>query len=754
LEFRPPKFLLRLFLFCMLIGTLPTLILGVFSYQKSSEIIEDKVAKGNMLNLEQTQLSVEQLLKTVEFSAIQFTNSSLVISSMDKELSPNQFQTVNSLIEGLHNLQSFEFRINDILLVSLNRGWVIDNSTEVFRLEQYTQTNLIDEYVNVEKTSFWATTNDGAQVHLVKNLPLNSLSPSGLIVIKFNNKEINKFLINNNDLGEVMILDHNGIVIAHSNSVNVGKDWRGVKELQSLFNTTDAVGDYRSRSNGDIGVTYRKSSYNGWIYVSISPVKLITKDSEVIKWYTYTACILIVLVTILLSWLVSRKMYSPISRLYSFLTEKQEVSTGERRYDELQYIGSQVHEMFDAKHRLTGIIEGQQRHVDELFIIKLYQGEIRAREIHDHMNEIAGARIWHHICVIAVQIDTLEGTRYGEKDEDLLLYVINNMVGEIVQASERLNPVVMHQTQVTLIGNLGLSEELFKQHINEIAAEIRSKVDEYLQLNVSVGISRFYSTVESAQGAYRDATEALKYTIRLGPGSIIHIVDAEPEGTILSHIPDEVRQDLLDAIKLADFARADLLLDTYLHDIFNEKVGHREYFIPLTSLLLDLMRMAQSIGGTIVSQQNGEKSLIDQLYTLKSIKEIELWFREYLIYPLIELFEKKRKYQYAKISDQMLAMIHEEAETDLTLDLCASRLGYHPDYIRGVFRKEVGENFSDYLSNYRLQLAKDMLVHTEMKIWEIAERLCYNNSQNFIRYFRKQVGITPGQYRENKLSKE
>lgn len=144
----------------------------------------------------------------------------------------------------------------------------------------------------------------------------------------------------------------------------------------------------------------------------------------------------------------------------------------------------------------------------------------------------------------------------------------------------------------------------------------------------------------------------------------------------------------------------------------------------------------------MLKMHDGEKSLIDQLYRMRTVKEIGQWFREALIYPMMELFE------YMRISDQMLDMIHHEMETDLSLDLCATRLGYHPDYIRGIFRREAGINFSEYLSSFRLQKAKEMLVDTELKISEIAERLRYNNSQNFIRYSRKQEGMTLGQYRE------
>jgi len=58
------------------------------------------------------------------------------------------------------------------------------------------------------------------------------------------------------------------------------------------------------------------------------------------------------------------------------------------------------------------------------------------------------------------------------------------------------------------------------------------------------------------------------------------------------------------------------------------------------------------------------------------------------------------------------------------------------------------------LLQYRLQKAKEWLTTTDKSVKEIAKLLQYNNSQNFIRSFRKIEGITPGKYRTNYRSKK
>lgn len=59
-----------------------------------------------------------------------------------------------------------------------------------------------------------------------------------------------------------------------------------------------------------------------------------------------------------------------------------------------------------------------------------------------------------------------------------------------------------------------------------------------------------------------------------------------------------------------------------------------------------------------------------------------------------------------------------------------------------------GMNFIDYVTQYRMNKARELLRNTDMKINEIAESVGYQPAY-FIRLFKKAEGLTPGQYREN-----
>jgi AraC-like DNA-binding protein len=64
-----------------------------------------------------------------------------------------------------------------------------------------------------------------------------------------------------------------------------------------------------------------------------------------------------------------------------------------------------------------------------------------------------------------------------------------------------------------------------------------------------------------------------------------------------------------------------------------------------------------------------------------------------------------------------------------------------------TFKEIVGEKYVEYITKYRLEVAKRLLLETDLKIDDIAEKVGYLGRNSFIRIFRKYEGITPGKYR-------
>lgn len=95
------------------------------------------------------------------------------------------------------------------------------------------------------------------------------------------------------------------------------------------------------------------------------------------------------------------------------------------------------------------------------------------------------------------------------------------------------------------------------------------------------------------------------------------------------------------------------------------------------------------------------------------------------------------------------SMIHEFYADGITLGEIADRLNMTQEYLGTQFHKEVGEPFSIYIRNYRLSKAKELLIGTQLKQYEVAERLGYTDAKYFARVFKEHVGMSPAEYRKS-----
>ena len=112
-----------------------------------------------------------------------------------------------------------------------------------------------------------------------------------------------------------------------------------------------------------------------------------------------------------------------------------------------------------------------------------------------------------------------------------------------------------------------------------------------------------------------------------------------------------------------------------------------------------------------------------------------MFYETKVIVPVINRMNQFRKSSSEMVMDKITELV-EKNGGDLTLSECAEKVGCHPSYIWRVMKNTKDMTFTDYVAGQKLEMAKRMLVETDLSVAEIAERLSYSNAQNFIRLFK------------------
>ena len=119
-----------------------------------------------------------------------------------------------------------------------------------------------------------------------------------------------------------------------------------------------------------------------------------------------------------------------------------------------------------------------------------------------------------------------------------------------------------------------------------------------------------------------------------------------------------------------------------------------------------------------------------------------------------KLDKERKKAQIQNLVDQgqhseLEEAIHERlADSELSLKNLAFQLGFSPSYLSVLIKKELGVPFQDYLIQERMKKAKLLLLTTDLKIYEIAEQVGFEDMNYFSQRFKQVVGLTPRQFKK------
>lgn len=259
--------------------------------------------------LTQTQMRVEQMLKSIEKSATQFANSSVVKTAMNVSYTPADFEPIRNLTAEMYNLQSSDAVITQAYLVNIERNWALNLNT-LKPLDQFENRQELLDYVKDPKSMQWytgmtATNGDFTEpveaITLVQKIPIlpQTDKPQGILVIRIVASEINDALSSATSKSSY-ILDRSGV-----NILGAGANKEGYEEINAALadrlnsRPDQSFGLFNMKLNGEeVAVLYRSSSYNSWTYVSVVSIGDLKQETRKIAELTVFVCAAILFIVL------------------------------------------------------------------------------------------------------------------------------------------------------------------------------------------------------------------------------------------------------------------------------------------------------------------------------------------------------------------------------------------------------------------------------------------------------------------------
>ncbi|TBL79496.1 helix-turn-helix domain-containing protein [Paenibacillus thalictri] len=487
------------------------------------------------------------------------------------------------------------------------------------------------------------------------------------------------------------------------------------------------------------------SDATGFTTVVMTPAAQFAAKTEYIPIVSSLFAIVMILIWLIVSYEGTMRLYGPVERLL----DKYEIggTYNPRHADEFQALG-----MFMAQVvRANGEMEDQlAKYMPDLKLSTfqhLLWGELTEAELQGKVEQLKlplkGE--YFYICVAVIDKYKQFTGSYNKNDQLIVHNTLRVMAIETFEDKMSCVTFTPRHGQVVILTGTDHPVETGNQLVRDLTDRYRAKVRSQFPFTLSVSISRPRRGYSSMSLSYHEASTMLNYKLLLG--NDVTVSDHQLESLIRKSNRGmfQIQKQIVHAViqgNLDDASRhlAELIetipQQVYKSEtalgIFSYLLGEIEYMIH--EMELDVNEFFQN-------------DLYDTLYSKSTLADVQVWLVD-IVFPTIkEHLENQSVSRQKRIVQQVITYIHDLYDSDLTLQQVAEQLSVSASQLSRIFKEETDRNFSDYLIEYRMKKAVDLLQNTDMSIKDIAEKMRYTNVQNFTRIFKQITGMPPGEYR-------
>lgn len=415
-----------------------------------------------------------------------------------------------------------------------------------------------------------------------------------------------------------------------------------------------------------------------------------------------------------------------------------------------EYIRKQ-RRMSKERIAIEGIIEKNRMDIKEAIIKKLISGQNLSADIQQDEIQYMGIRIAESqlilMCIYIEDFDTIETYNWNEETRLFISSVIS-VVDDTIPISHSYEILANAPDEYVLIFSFNdYKDDYIKETCNSIYNKLAINLSKYLNVSITGGLSSISSGYKTLSNLYRQASIAHKYMFFMDSKQLINYERGMENGC----------EEIKDAEE-----RIEMLRDT-MKNIHDVNISHR-----LENILIQPVETSNFSCDCITKIQKLYYKYVDILteFNDSSIDNDSLNEKVYKLQKQIEKGAtlKTLNSHIEEIMGKIVAVLGKESyivrqarkyiesnyDKAITLSQIASRIHVSEGYLSRRFSEQTGETLMRYLMKFRIYKAKEYLLKTNMKIYEVAEMVGYSNPEYFSKIFKEIIGRSPSEIVNNR----
>lgn len=279
--------------------------------------------------------------------------------------------------------------------------------------------------------------------------------------------------------------------------------------------------------------------------------------------------------------------------------------------------------------------------------------------------------------------------------------------------------------------------------VEQVLEDLISQLDEP-KTSVRIGVSAVHSTVSDLGAAYSEAVSALNRQLLCENAPNYYFYDGENTETLsVSWKKEDELLFRIEAGMESEVKELTAEMFAYYTTIPDCTLSDVKYHCYLLSdqcrkILDSYIHSPQSVKSS-ASMQN----VVNHILSLKDLMD---YYRQFFL-NLTSMIKPNSVYAIDDVIQKIQIYIRRNYQKNLTQEYLSSLFYINRSYLSTLFKERTGEKFVDFLNHVRIEKSLELLTGTDKKMYQIARAVGYDNVKYFFRVFKKQMKMTPEEYR-------
>ena len=275
----------------------------------------------------------------------------------------------------------------------------------------------------------------------------------------------------------------------------------------------------------------------------------------------------------------------------------------------------------------------------------------------------------------------------------------------------------------------------------EKARELVRRMRQKTGIRFRIGIGKVGLLQEMAS-SYNEALNALVMTT----GSVAHADDLPIGCDYADDYPIHLEKRLFDEVEKGEVNHAINTAKSFFDWMTgNSSNGLMDIRLKILEFTLWSEHIAYEKGG-MTYQFNSRQDYLPAIMDTTDLDVLKEWFIDKIMSACQNILGKREE-KSNSIIEIAVEYIKNNFQKDISLDEVSKTVNISPYYFSKIFKEGTGKNFIEYLTDIRIEKAKELLSTTEYSMKEICSMCGYSDPNYFSRSFKKNVGVTPTEYK-------